>query len=51
LQELGKLAKFVFSKFVEVAQKNKLAFVELIPWKTAKQAFEIEGGYDDLNQE
>ncbi|RXG71731.1 Protein timeless-like protein [Armadillidium vulgare] len=40
-----KFAKFIFKKFVQTAGENKKVFMELLFWKTNKDALEIECGY------
>lgn len=49
-KELQKLAQFVVQKFFEVASKNKLIYVELLFWKTSRDAYEIEEGYGSYNE-
>ncbi|XP_063230357.1 protein timeless homolog isoform X2 [Bacillus rossius redtenbacheri] len=44
-KELAKFAGFVLQKFAQVAEKNKKVFMELLFWKSSRDAFEIENGY------
>ncbi|XP_073971907.1 circadian regulator timeout isoform X3 [Rhodnius prolixus] len=44
-KELAKLAIYIVRKFTEVAATNKKVFIELLFYKTAKEAYEIECGY------
>nr|CAD7410265.1 unnamed protein product [Timema poppensis] len=44
-EELSKLAVFVVRKFTEVAATNKKVFMELLFWKSNKDAYDIEQGY------
>ncbi|KAK9504466.1 hypothetical protein O3M35_010790 [Rhynocoris fuscipes] len=50
-KELADLAKYTVRKFSEVAQTNKKVFVELLFFKTPKDAFEIESGYGSYIEE
>nr|CAD7462788.1 unnamed protein product [Timema tahoe] len=43
--ELSKLAVFIVRKFTEVAATNKKVFMELLFWKSNKDAYDIEQGY------
>lgn len=45
-KELYRFAKYILSKFFEAAQKNEKVFVEMLFWKGAKEAYELEEGYD-----
>jgi len=45
LRELAKFAKFILSKFLTVAGSNKKVFMELLFWKTSREATEIFEGY------
>eukprot|EP00092_Neocalanus_flemingeri_P015916 GFUD01017233.1.p1 GENE.GFUD01017233.1~~GFUD01017233.1.p1 ORF type:complete len:1724 (+),score=585.73 GFUD01017233.1:81-5252(+) len=45
LRELAKFAKFILSKFMTVAASNKKVFMELLFWKTSREATEIFEGY------
>lgn len=49
-QELQKLAQFVVQKFVELASKNPLIYVELLFWKNSRDAYEIEEGYGSYQE-
>ncbi|KAH3702538.1 hypothetical protein DPMN_077562, partial [Dreissena polymorpha] len=44
-KEIAKFATYVVRKFVEVAENNKKAFMELLFWKTNKEAIEMVEGY------
>nr|CAD7595529.1 unnamed protein product [Timema genevievae] len=44
-KELSKLAVFIVRKFTEVAATNKKVFMELLFWKSNKDAYDIEQGY------
>ncbi|KAK8723590.1 hypothetical protein OTU49_011453 [Cherax quadricarinatus] len=44
-KEIVKFAKYIFRKFLKVAETNTKVFVELLFWKTNKDALEIECGY------
>ena len=45
LRELAKFGKFIVSKFMKVATENKKVFMELLFWKTSREATEIVEGY------
>jgi len=45
LRELAKFAKFLLAKFMTVASSNKKVFMELLFWKTSREATEIFEGY------
>nr|QCH40580.1 timeout [Chilo suppressalis] len=45
-KEIEKFAIFIFRKFTEVASRNPKVFIELLFWKSSKDAAEIELGYD-----
>jgi len=45
LRELAKFAKFILAKFMTVAATNKKVFMELLFWKTSREATEIFEGY------
>lgn len=45
-KELEKFAIFILRKFTEVAMKNPKVFIELLFWTNAKDAADIEYGYD-----
>jgi len=45
LQEITKFGTYVVRKFVEVAQTNKKVFIEMLFWKTWKEAMEVVDGY------
>jgi len=45
LRELAKFAKFILAKFMTVAASNKKVFMELLFWKTSREATEIFDGY------
>ncbi|XP_014475495.1 PREDICTED: protein timeless homolog [Dinoponera quadriceps] len=44
-KELQKFAVFIIRRFVEVAQKNRKSYMELLFWKTSRDATEIVDGY------
>lgn len=46
LQELQKFAIFIIRRFIEVAQKNRKAYMELLFWKTTRDATEVVEGYN-----
>lgn len=46
LQELQKFAVFIIRRFIEVAQKNQKAYMELLFWKTTRDAVEVVDGYN-----
>ncbi|KAJ8674823.1 hypothetical protein QAD02_010609 [Eretmocerus hayati] len=45
-KELVVFARFIFRGFVETAIKNPKAYMELLFWKSTKQAVEMTDGYD-----
>ncbi|KAF8778589.1 Protein timeless like protein [Argiope bruennichi] len=45
IKEFSRFAKFILTKFFEIAEKNKKVFVELLFWKGCKEAYELEEGY------
>ena len=45
LRELAKFAKFIVSKFMTVAASNRKVFMELLFWKSSREATEICDGY------
>ncbi|XP_052126386.1 protein timeless homolog [Frankliniella occidentalis] len=49
-KELQKLAQYVVKKFVELATQNPLIYVELLFWKTSRDAYEIEEGYGSYKE-
>lgn len=46
LQELQKFAIFIIHRFIEVAQKNRKSYMELLFWKTTRDATEVVDGYN-----
>lgn len=44
-QEITKFATYVIRQFVEVAEKNKKVFMEMLFWKGHREASEIVDGY------
>ncbi|XP_022340668.2 protein timeless homolog [Crassostrea virginica] len=44
-QEIAKFATYVIRQFVEVAEKNKKVFMEMLFWKGHREASEIVDGY------
>ncbi|KAK3920837.1 Protein timeless-like protein [Frankliniella fusca] len=49
-KELQKLAQYVVRKFVELATKNPLIYIELLFWKSSRDAYEIEEGYGSYKE-
>ncbi|XP_029034529.1 protein timeless homolog isoform X2 [Osmia bicornis bicornis] len=45
-KELQKFAVFIIRRFIEVAQKNQKAYMELLFWKTTRDAAEVVDGYN-----
>lgn len=45
LKEITKFATYVIRQFVEVAEKNKKVFMEMLFWKGHREASEIVDGY------
>ncbi|XP_012222325.1 protein timeless homolog isoform X1 [Linepithema humile] len=45
-KELQKFAVFIIRRFTEVAQKNRKSYMELLFWKTTRDATEIVDGYN-----
>ncbi|CAL7943922.1 unnamed protein product [Xylocopa violacea] len=45
-KDLRKFAVFVIRRFIEVAQKNRKAYMELLFWKTSRDATEVVEGYN-----
>ncbi|GFQ67403.1 protein timeless homolog [Trichonephila clavata] len=45
IKEFYRFAKFIVSKFFEVAEKNNKAFIELLFWKGHREAYELVEGY------
>ncbi|XP_012343215.2 protein timeless homolog [Apis florea] len=45
-KELQKFAVFIIRRFIEVAQKNRKAYMELLFWKTTRDATEVVEGYN-----
>uniref|UniRef100_A0A8D8QKJ8 Protein timeless homolog n=1 Tax=Cacopsylla melanoneura TaxID=428564 RepID=A0A8D8QKJ8_9HEMI len=45
-KELTTFAKFIVRKFLSTAAANRHVFMELLFWKTTKDAYEIEEGYN-----
>lgn len=43
---MERFAIFIFRGFAEVAQRNPKAYMELLFWKSTKQAVEMTDGYD-----
>ena len=42
---MAKFATYAVRRFVETAQKNPKVFMELLFWKTNKEAVEVVDGY------
>lgn len=49
-KELYKFAVYIMRKFAETAEVNPKIFVELLFWKTAREAAEIEVGYGNVQE-
>ncbi|XP_066907023.1 protein timeless homolog [Halyomorpha halys] len=49
-KELARLAKYIIQKFTEVASTNKKLLLELLFFKNAKDAYEIECGYGSFQE-
>ncbi|XP_012279584.1 protein timeless homolog [Orussus abietinus] len=49
-KELQKFAVFIIRRFIEVAQKNPKAYMELFFWKSTKDATEMVDGYQEQGQ-
>ncbi|CAH1404037.1 unnamed protein product [Nezara viridula] len=49
-KELVRLAKYIMQKFAEVAATNKKLLLELLFFKTPKDAYEIECGYGSFQE-
>lgn len=47
LKEIVKFALYILRQFIRVAENNNKVFMELLFWKTNKEALEIEVGYDE----
>ncbi|XP_043250203.1 protein timeless homolog, partial [Colletes gigas] len=45
-KELQKSAVFIIRRFIEVAEKNRKAYMELLFWKTTRDATEVVSGYN-----
>ncbi|XP_017793791.1 PREDICTED: protein timeless homolog [Habropoda laboriosa] len=45
-KELQKFAVFIIRRFIEVAQKNRKAYMELLFWKTTRDATAVVEGYN-----
>ena len=45
LREMAKFAKFILAKFLKASETNKKIFMELLFWKTSRDATEIIEGY------
>ncbi|XP_017756744.1 PREDICTED: protein timeless homolog, partial [Eufriesea mexicana] len=45
-KELQKFAVFIIRRFIEVAQKNRKAYMELLFWKTSRDASDVVEGYN-----
>ncbi|XP_033326523.2 circadian regulator timeout [Megalopta genalis] len=45
-KELQKFAVFIIRRFIEVAQKNRKAYMELLFWKTTHDATKVVEGYN-----
>ncbi|KDR17447.1 Timeless-like protein, partial [Zootermopsis nevadensis] len=49
-KELAKFAVFVVYKFTEVASTNSKVYLELLFWKTSRDAYDIEQGYGSYQE-
>uniref|UniRef100_A0A0L8FYM3 Timeless N-terminal domain-containing protein n=1 Tax=Octopus bimaculoides TaxID=37653 RepID=A0A0L8FYM3_OCTBM len=49
-QEIVQFGVFIVRKFFVVAEKNKKIFMEMLFWKTAREAGELSDGYFNPNQ-
>ncbi|GAB1598843.1 protein timeless homolog [Argonauta hians] len=49
-REIVKFGEYITQKFLAVAEKNKKVFMEMLFWKTAREAGEISDGYFDPNK-
>ena len=43
--EMAKFARFIVSKFISAAQENKKIFMEILFWKTSREAAQMVTGY------
>jgi timeless len=50
LQELATFALFIVRKFTEVAKSNSKVYMELLFWKTSRDAYDIEHGYGSYQE-
>ncbi|XP_067015492.2 protein timeless homolog [Anabrus simplex] len=50
-KELQRFAIFIIRKFTEVAQVNPKVYMELLFWKTSKDAYDIENGYGSYHSQ
>lgn len=50
-KEMVKFARFVLSKFFQVARNSDKVFAELLFWKSARDAIEVVEGYGSTNQQ
>lgn len=44
-QEMVKFARFIINKFIPAAQENKKIFMEILFWKTSREAAQMVTGY------
>ncbi|PSN55764.1 hypothetical protein C0J52_04789 [Blattella germanica] len=49
-KEMAKFAIFIIRKFIEVAKTNGKVYMELLFWKTVRDAFDIEQGYGSYQE-
>ena len=49
-QELAKFGTYIVRKFADVSTENRKVFAELLFWKTARDATEIEMGYGNYKE-
>lgn len=50
-KDLVVLAKLILRKFFAAAATNKLVFVEMLFWKSQREAYEVEHGYDSYREQ
>lgn len=48
LKDLSRFATYVIGSFVKTAATNNLAMMELLFWKNAKEAYELQHGYGSI---
>ncbi|KAK3876876.1 hypothetical protein Pcinc_018372 [Petrolisthes cinctipes] len=50
VREIAKFAKYIIRQFFKVLETNPKVYMELLFWKTNKEAMEIECGYGDVEE-